>query len=205
MKRFFRQRINYGIVFVMSFFIVGGVATVEAGEIELSPFAGVRIGGQFVTDTTPSITLNLQDSLTYGLALGYNVTPEFHLEFMWSRQDSKLTGAGLTLFDMFVDQYHFNFLYVFNYTGDRIRPFFFGGLGWTYFNPRTNINGSSRFSFSFGAGVKIYLAKFLGIRLQGKYTPTYITSDDYVICYASYGRYISQWEFTGGLIFRFGR
>jgi hypothetical protein len=185
---------------------------VLVGEIEISPFAGFRIGGQFTTDTTPSVNLNLEDSLTYGISLGYNVNPFFHLEFMWSRQDTRLYAVGFDLWDMYVDQYHFNFLYVFNHPRDRIRPYILGGLGWTYFNPRANVNGTSRFSFSFGGGAKIYMARMLGIRLQVKYTPTYITSDDYLVCdpwygcfYMPHGRYINQWEFTGGLIFRFGR
>jgi len=63
---------------------------------------------------------------------------------------------------------------------------------------------------SLGLGGKFNLAKNLGIRVQGRWVPTFISSESAVLCtnfggcyVTAEGDYLSQVEVSGGLILKF--
>jgi len=95
-----------------------------------------------------------------------------------------------------------------------------GGLGATHYGSvnfttaagtsRTT-GGNSQFSTTWGAGVKVYPGKNVGLKLGMRWTPTYIKSDatgwwcdPYWGCYVTGdAQYSNQFEFGGGITLRF--
>ena len=111
---------------------------------------------------------------------------------------------------------------VYNWGADdaRIRPFAFGGVGATNYSfgdllipgaPAGKIPGDTRFSTTWGAGVKLYPTKNLGFRATVQWTPTYIKSTDVGYwCDPFYGCWVAgnpdyshQFDTSGGVTFRF--
>lgn len=120
---------------------------------------------------------------------------------------------------MNVDNYHGVLVYNFGESDAQVRPFVFGGVGATRYGKLAfatgtqdrEIGGETQFSTTWGAGLKLYPGKSVGIRLQGRWTPTYIKSDaagwwcdPYWGCYVlSDAQYSKQLELTGGITLRF--
>ena len=162
------------------------------------------------------------DAFSWGVSAGYLLSDAVSLELQYDRQESQLAVFGtadLVVGEMAVENYHFLIAYHFGARQARVRPFVFGGLGATRYGelawsaaekPRT-IGGDTRFSTTWGAGVKLWVARSVGIRLQGRWTPTYIKSDSagwwcdpYWGCYVvGDPQYSNQFEFAGGLVIRF--
>jgi hypothetical protein len=101
-----------------------------------------------------------------------------------------------------------------------VRPFVFGGLGATHYGAVSytgvagqsrEIGGETQFSSTWGGGVKIFPGPRFGIRLQARWTPTYIKSeaagwwcDPFWGCYVvSNAQYSNQFELKGGVTLRF--
>jgi outer membrane protein W len=165
-----------------------------------------------------------KDSFSWGLTAGYHFTENWELEFQYDQQQSKLEAGGtntVEIGDFKIHTYHGVFAYNFGDERASARPFVFFGAGATSYpgltftsvitgQPRT-IDGKSQFSGTFGLGVKVYPSKNAGIRLQGRWTPTYIKSDQagwwcdpYWGCYVvSNAQYSNQFELTGGITLRF--
>ena len=87
----------------------------------------------------------------------------------------------------------------------------YGTVSVTATNAPREITGETRFSWTAAAGVKIYPTKALGIRLEGRWTPTYIRSnavgwwcDPFWGCYlVGDAQYANQFELATGISFRF--
>ena len=197
-------------------------------KIELTPFIGytfsegvdinsTNIGsGQFVNRISPT------SGLSYGFTVDWLATESFALGFNFNQQDSNLEGriqgSGKRNFtDMKVRNYHGIFTYNFGDEDSIMRPFLFGGLGATQYSPG-EIEGNSsdsntRFSTTWGGGVKYFVSENIGIKGTGRWTPTYIKSDPGgVWCNPWYPwscwvvgnpNYSHQFEMSAGVTFRF--
>lgn len=164
-----------------------------------------------------------KDSFSWNFTLGYHFTENWEIEFLYDQQQSKLEASGTStveIGDFKVKNYHGVFSYNFGDSHAQARPYvFFGagatdypGLSFTRLNGTPGeIGGNSKFSGTLGAGVKIYPGKHAGLRLQARWTPTYIKSDSegywcdpYWGCYVvGNAQYSNQFEVTGGLTLRF--
>jgi hypothetical protein len=94
-----------------------------------------------------------------------------------------------------------------------------GGAGATHYgkvpfsvgNFAGETGGETQFSTTWGLGVKLYPGPKVGINLLARWTPTYIKSDaegwwcdPYWGCYVvGDSQYSNQFEFSGGIVFRF--
>lgn len=165
-----------------------------------------------------------KDSFSWGFTGEYLMSPNSAVGFLFSRQQSKLeiSGPGGTreIDNMAVDNYHGIFTYN---MGDPLaiaRPFIFAGIGGTHYagvsfttvgGTQRSINGQTRFSGMIGGGIKFYPAEKFGLKLEGRWTPTYIKSDQagwwcdpYWGCYAvGNAQYSNQFEMGGGVCVRF--
>lgn len=168
--------------------------------------------------------LNVKSGGSFNLTFGVFIDSNIQVEFLYGRQLSKLTASGVSgtadVSELNVDNYHGNLVYNFGYGDSRVRPFIFGGLGATRYGfgnllfsgaPGGQISSDTRFSTTWGGGVKFYAGPNVGVRAAARWTPTYITSTDVGIwCDPWYGcwavgdpDYSHQFELSGGITFKF--
>jgi hypothetical protein len=167
--------------------------------------------------------LDPKDSFGWGLDLGYFVGPNAEVGFLYGNQPSTLQAGGTStkdIGDMSISTYHGTFTYNLGEGDAKIRPYVMGGLGATSFGDvaytRANgvagtISGGSKFSSTWGAGVKLYGTSRVGGRIGVRLTPTYIKSDaegywcdPYWGCYVvGDAQYANQFDINGGVTFRF--
>jgi opacity protein-like surface antigen len=179
------------------------------------------IGGQVYND------LDIKSGANFGFLAGVYVTPNAEVEFLWNRQlsqfDASNPAPSQLLADVSVDNYHGNFVYNWFESDAKVRPFLFGGIGATHYSPgdpvslpkvtsATGIDSATKFSFTWGGGVKLYPTPHFGVRLSARWTPTYIKSDAGGIwCDPYYGPcwvladpdYSNQFAINGGVTFKF--
>lgn len=196
--------------------------------IEVSPMFGYTFseGIDFDPVTLPDGTrvdkLTPTSGFTWGFLVDFMVSEQFGVGFQFTDQkgtlEAGLVGGGkLNLADMNIRNYHGIFTYNLGDAGAGIRPFFFGGLGATQYSPDDimvdAVESTTKFSTTWGAGVKIFATDHIGFSLKGRWTPTYINSNpDGIFCspffpfgcwVVSEANYANQGEFTAGVIFRF--
>ena len=165
-----------------------------------------------------------KDSFKWGANVGGLVGENAEVGFMFSQAYSKLVVGGtneIEVGDMTIGNYHGYFAYNWGDVDSMIRPYIFGGLGATTFGSvdyappvtsRTGTIGSTtKFSSTWGLGVKAYMNPKVGIKFGVQWTPTYIKSeeegwwcDPWWGCYVvGDAKYANQWDLAGGLTFRF--
>jgi len=164
-----------------------------------------------------------KDSMNFGFSLGFFLSPSAEVGFLWRRQPTTLQISGTTVTDLAdtnIDGYHGYGAYYFGDPEGKVRPYIMGGLGMTHYGgisftkpggQTANISGNSQFSTTWGAGVKVNASPNVGLKLGMQWTPTYIKSDaegywcdPYWGCYVvGSAQYSNQFEFVGGLSFRF--
>lgn len=162
------------------------------------------------------------DSVSWGFTLGVFLTSHLELEFLFDRQASTLQVGGTSkvdIGDLGIGNYHGILSYNFGARSRPVRFFAFGGVGATTYGSVSftglegqaqEISGSTKLSGTLGGGVKIYRGS-VGARLEARFTPTYIKSTDdgwwcdpYWGCYSlDQLHYAKQFEFSGGVTFRF--
>ncbi|HEX7878166.1 MAG TPA: outer membrane beta-barrel protein [Candidatus Eisenbacteria bacterium] len=198
----------------------GVSGTAWAKGFTLFPFAGYTFPAELdgAGDILPG-NIEVKGGLTAGVALG-TVTPQnIGIEVMYTYQDNGITfkpvGAPeMDIMDMAIHQIHGNFLFYHpsarhSYT----KPYLLIGLGANIFDPGgPNADSETRFTWALGLGFVRQVNEKVGLRVQGRYTPTYLNSSDegywcdpYYGCYTVFdSNYLDQWDVTGGLVFTLG-
>ena len=166
------------------------------------------------------------DAFAWGLGAGYMLPYGTEIEFLYDRQATDLKIGGLsgsrTIGSLNIDNYHGILSFNMIRPGSPVIPYIFGGAGATRFGELsfvsldgkpTTIEGNSKFSTTWGAGLKVYAKdKPYGLKLQFRWTPTYIKTDDtggywcdpYWGCYSTgSAQYSNQVELSAGLTVRF--
>jgi len=212
-------------ILTLSFFAIAASSFAQEKRVEINPFFGYTFSDgvtvdPFTVDGKVYDSVNPTSGMTFGVQFGVFVTENMEVGFLYSRQGSKLeakNGTSREFTDMSVDNYHAIFTYNFGEEETVARPFIFGGVGATSFVPSdiegTSIDGETRFSSTWGGGVKVYPSQTVGFTAMARWTPTYIKSDPAGIwCspYWFYGCYVvadtqysNQFELSGGLTLRF--
>ena len=195
-------------------------SAVQAQTIEITPLVGYRFGGslQGAPGSGPgsesSVELEVDDAAAFGVQVGYRVG-EGEIELLYARQDTELQTAalfaGAPVFELALETWQIGGTYLFGDDDARARPFVAVGLGLTRLLPEpSGLSDETRFSASFGAGVKLWLGRHFGIRLEGRGFFTVLDSDSRRVCDSDSGCLIritgselSQAEARAGLILRF--
>ena len=182
-------------------------------------------GGQTVDRITP------KSGFSYGGTFNVNLTEAIAAGFQFSEQNSKLEGRIVggnkeEFADMKVDNYHGIFTFHLAEEDSPVRPFFLAGIGATTYrasNPRDPVNlpspgqseveSRTRFSTTWGGGIKIFPNESIGFQAQVRWTPTYIKTDPAGVWCSPFrpwqcwivgnDQYSHQGEFGGGVVFRF--
>ncbi len=215
-------------------FLLMGVYTNAQGKFEVTPFIGYETSGSYPLDVLSNTggplalvdNLRVNDALSYGSFLDYNLSENFQLEFMWDRNNTSYSAHDITTLQYFkaynsdIDQFQFGGLYMLRGSEHRLRPYVAASLGFTHdSNGSLAATGSTpvgttpnrtEFAYSIGGGVKYYLSRHVGLRGDIRFLPTYGSSsngeycDPFFGCYtAKVHNYLDRGNFVGGLIFRF--
>ena len=163
-----------------------------------------------------------KDAFSWGARLGFMVTDNVEVGALFSLQSTSLEIGGTTtvkLGDESLYNYHGYFAYNFGDPDAKVRPYFLAGAGATQFggvkiavgNTEHQIGGNTRFSTTWALGLKLNASRNVGIRLEGRWTPTYIKSDaagwwcdPYWGCYVTENpQFANQFEVGGGITLRF--
>jgi hypothetical protein len=187
------------------------------GQVEITPLAGFRFGGSVSTTAQadiPGASLEVADSAAFGIHVGYPVGGG-EIELLYARQDTRLQAselfASVPAFDIALESWQLGGNAVFGEEDARLRPFFGIALGVTRLLPKpAGLSDETRFSGSFGGGVKLWLGRHAGVRLEGRGFFTLLASDSRTFCaegscrvFVGDVQVIAQAEFRAGLILRF--
>jgi hypothetical protein len=184
---------------------------------------GVNGNGILAGDGQVYNTIEPKDSFSFGFTLEFFVSPNLEVGFLYDNQKSTLQVGGTAtrdIGDMSIRNYHGIVTYNFGDSSSKTRPYFMGGLGATSYGTvdflsvggvSRSTSGPTKFSSTWALGLKAYPSPKVGLRLQARWTPTYIKSDasgwwcdPYWGCYVtSNAQFSNQFELTGGLSFRF--
>ena len=199
--------------------LAGSAAWAQDPRVEISGTAGwtfsdgVNVGA---IDDSP-IRVDPKDAFSWGARLGFNLTPNVELGFLFASQATDLEASGIVNLSVpqSIYNYHGYLAYNFGDPDAAVRPYVLGGLGATQFGSLDTavgeIGGETQFSSTWAAGLKLFPGRNFGIRLEGRRTPTYIKTDPegywcdpYWGCYAvGEAEYSNQYELSGGIILRF--
>ena len=199
--------------------LAAGTAQAQDPRVEISGTAGwtfsdgVNVG---TIDESP-IQVGPKDAFSWGARLGFNVSENVEVGFLFASQSTDLEATGIIsrTIPQTVYNYHGYFAYNFGDSDAKARPYILGGLGATQYGSlqgtTREFGGDTQFSTTWAAGVKIFPSPNFGIRLEARWTPTYIKSDPegywcdpYWGCYTvADAEYANQYELSGGIILRF--
>jgi opacity protein-like surface antigen len=187
--------------------------------IEVTPFVGGQINTGLDLSTVLYSRIDVQNGLNYGIGVGYLTGKYTAVEFMWNHNQadalaqSAAGGADRKVFTLNTNQYLGEFVVHFKDRESRLRPFVLLGAGANNLSPdRSHVNSLTRFAWVFGGGVKYNFSKHLGVRLQAKWSPTYITTATQGVwcdpfwggCWAKGDSiFLNEFDGTAGLTFRF--
>jgi hypothetical protein len=200
----------------------------SAGHAVVSGFAGWvfsdGVDGNAVVSGDGNVydRVDPKDAFSYGFTVTVMATDHVGVGFMYTSQMSKFVLGDTNdreVADWNIKTYHGVVEYNLGDPGNVVRPFLFGGFGATNYGGfdatiagvNRSVGGETQFSSTWGAGVKAYPGKAVGVLAQLRFTPTYIKTDPggwwcdpFYGCYAvGNPQYANQFEFSGGVSFRF--
>ena len=220
---------KYRILSVLALmFALGPLALAQDYKMEVTPFFGYTFsngidfnpavipGGAIVDKISP------KSGFAWGIQADVLASETFALGFLYSDQSSKLelrevSGQKTEVTDMKVRNYHGMFTFNLGDEDAPAKPYIFIGLGATQYSPDdisgNGVESNTRFSTTWGGGMKMYMPEHIGVRFGARWTPTYINTDPsgiwcspywpgacWVVGEANYGH---QSDFNAGLILRF--
>ena len=189
--------------------------------MEINPFAGYLFGGN-VVNLVPDNTehpifrhahIDVDDDVTYGGRIGYNLTSLLEFEAEYSRTDTQFVSRqrGVddeNLGDLRID--YFLAYATFNFGHRRVVPYFTIGAGGANLVP--NVPGSLstseiRFTSSVGGGLKFFFNPHFALRLDGRAYETWLGDHSHVYCdtggFCADRNWLTNATATGGFIIAF--
>ncbi|MEJ2111929.1 MAG: outer membrane beta-barrel protein [Acidobacteriota bacterium] len=215
------------ILFGICLLLAAPLAMAQDNRVEISASAGYSLSNGIDVDPVEYEDVTY-DRITPASGFSFDIqgdfflTEGFSLGFNWGRQEGELKARGVQaadrkFADMDVNNFHGIFTYNFGGEDEEIRPYLFGGLGATHYDPGdiegNPSNSLTRFSTTWGGGVKIFASEHFGFKGGVRWTPTYVTTTDsglwcdpwypWYCWYSGNDQFSHQFEFSGGIIARF--
>jgi hypothetical protein len=185
-------------------------------RFDFTPLVGYRGGMNFPIEpnlpgTNPRMALD--GAFSYGFAFGLRIRDNDVVEFRWTRQDSHTKIQSPVFISprarVTLDQFHCDFSreYVLERWVPWGRPFIIGSVGATNLS-NGPAGGSARFSVGIGGGVKFFVSRHLGFRMQAQWLPIFLYPQGTATCSSGCvlplgGTLASQGEVAVGPILRF--
>jgi hypothetical protein len=162
-----RRLLNLTAV-ILLVFVLALRQDLSAQTIELNGFTGWQLGG---TARLYDGDFRINDAMNYGGKIAVGLSSTTYAEISYMRSDTE--GKFYPFFGTVSDPVPFSSNYIHVGSLQEVHfgpaaPFATLGLGMAIWDPKTTqLNTKAQFSATVGAGVKLWLTDFLGIRLQG--------------------------------------
>ena len=185
-----------------------GSAEARAQSVQITPFVGYAFGGS-VRDTVLDESRSFDAALAYGGSLSFPISESWRFELLYSRQETKLSGEGLSpSFDVTIERYLAGFQ---EEKGEgNVRWFGTVWFGATRFVPGLGgYDSETKFGAGVGLGVKTFPVKNVGLRFEARGLYTLVKGDGGVLCangtclFAFSGNGLWQGDVSVGLILAF--
>jgi len=203
--------------FVMTLIMALFPVSAFAANIEITPFAGYTMGGEF-TDAVTGKSLSFDDTSSYGIMVDFKQPldqegREPWIELYYSRQQTKLRSdqgafVGTPLFDVNIEYFHIGGTY--GPSTGKVKPFVVGTFGATHMTPKgEGLHAETKFSLSLGGGVRLYLTERVGIRLDARWFGTLFNGSGSAFCSGGaclinvQGDVLSQYTANAGVVLAF--
>jgi hypothetical protein len=190
-----KSAIDVVVIGVLFLILPSTLSAQQQGEskplrFDFAPIIGYRTSMNFpiephVTGTNPHITLDASPS--YGASFGIRPQEDDLVEIRWTRQDSYVHSEDVSLQPprqrVVLDQFHgdFSHEYIVENWASWARPFVMGSVGATHMSNSTNVS-ATRFSFGLGGGVRFYIGRHLGFKVQAEWLPIFLDPHVAFIC-----------------------
>jgi len=198
---------------VLTAWSVGAYAQVR--DVAIVPFGGYRWGGG-LSSVKGIRDFDTQDTWSYGVAvdagMAYNSAVEIYYSHFSGDVDAVLTTGEKLSGSLSRDDIMLNGIWYATASGQALRPYFTAGLGVSIYSAE-NVSATGRFAWNIGAGLRHDFNEKVGLRLDGRWLPTWLTTGSSVYCYPysiygcyamDTGEFYDQFELTGGLIIKLG-
>jgi hypothetical protein len=181
-------------------------ATARAQVVEISPMAGYRFGGDFFELITNQ-RVDADGAPAAGVAVNVPLHDGLQVEALFTHQEARITvpatgSRPASQWRIAVDHWMAGGLQEFG--SSRARPFLTGLLGLTRY--AADGDNEIRFTVSAGGGVKLFPARHLGVRFDGRVFATIVDAEGSAlacspgICLVAFDAHVVwQAEFTTGL------
>jgi hypothetical protein len=157
--------------------LLPAAAPAQVARFEITPTVGYRFNGDLDvsrnTDTIFDSNAEIKESSVYGVTVDIPFNQNWQLELLANRQDSSfILDPGLftptqELGDVRLSYYHVGLLYQWGL--GQVNPFFTFSGGLARIEPEfQQLDAENRFSASLAGGVKIFLSRNIGLRLEGR-------------------------------------
>jgi hypothetical protein len=185
-------------------------------QFEVTPFIGYRSSISFpvspyVTGTNPSVVIDASPS--YGIAFGIRPRDQDLVELRWIRQDSSVETRDISPAPprqrVVLNQFHMDCShepYIDQWPA-WAKPYLLASVGFTHGASTTNIS-YTRFSFGIGGGMRFFMSRHYGLKIQAEWVPILASPTVNFVCGAGCtihvgGSASSQGEVFVGPVMRF--
>jgi opacity protein-like surface antigen len=150
--------------------------------IEVTPFAGYRMGGDFDVGTM-DLDADLDDHGSFALALDLARDPYSQYELYYGRQESQLAqDSPIGQIGVTVEYLQIGGTLVVS-DQPAFTPYIVAGLGVTRFSPDSpGTDDSSHFSFSLGGGLRFPISQRFSLRMEARGHLTFVDTDTALFC-----------------------
>jgi opacity protein-like surface antigen len=185
---------------------------------ETGALGALAVGGRFnvhdlTTDSSAGTRISLADHGAFAVTADMKADEGAQYELFYSREATALHGsAGIPRADVTIEYLHLGGTLVLN-DEFKIKPYAAGGLGVTRLTPGEAGDTDTRFSVSFGLGLKWPVTRHFALRVEGRGFLTLVDSNTAVFCRSDQdgllcrirgnGRTFLQGQFLAGAAFAF--
>jgi len=185
----------------------------QVRSLELIPFAGYRWGGG-MSSIAGVREFDTQDNWAYGVALdaemAHNSAVEVYYSHFTGDWDAVPTTGGRFSGSLSRDDIMVNGIWYARAANPNVRPYFTAGLGVSIYST-DHADASGQFAWNLGAGLRKDVNEKVGLRLDGRWLPTWFNTgssvwcDPYFGCYpTTTGEFFDQFELSAGLAVKLG-
>ena len=160
-------------------------------RVEIMPFAGYRVGGEFDFEDGVGVTqsLDMGDDTSWGFDLGLYRDRSSFYELLYSQQNAQVdtNGTSLGTFGLRTEYAHFGGTLLFP-DQNWFVPYLSLTLGVTKFDPEDEtLVSESELSMSLGGGVRLPINEHFAVSLGVRGYLTFMDSSSQIFCVSSGG------------------